>query len=158
MAVRVGINGFGRMGRLALRTGWGSAALQFAHINEVKGGAAAAAHLLKFDSLHGRWAPEVRADTDRLFIGEQALTFSEHAKPAAVPWRDLGVDLVLECSGKFTTEEALAPYFEAGVKKVVVAAPVKRGALNIVMGVNDSAYRPREHHLLTAASCTTNCL
>lgn len=158
MTAAIGINGFGRMGRLAVRAGWGAPGLSFTHINETKGGAAAAAHLLNFDSIHGRWPRQARADGDRIFVGERALTFSQHAKPGDVPWRDLGVDLVLECSGKFTTEESLAAYFEAGVKKVVVAAPVKRGALNIVMGVNDGAYRPQEHRLLTAASCTTNCL
>jgi glyceraldehyde-3-phosphate dehydrogenase (arsenate-transferring) len=158
MTATIGINGFGRMGRLALRAGWGAPGLAFVHVNEVKGGAAAAAHLLTFDSIHGRWPQPVRANGDRIFVGDRALTFSQHAKPGDVPWRDLKVDVVLECSGKFTTEEHLAPYFEAGVKKVIVAAPVKRGALNIVMGVNDGAYRPGTHRLLTAASCTTNCL
>jgi len=158
MTATIGINGFGRMGRLALRAGWGGRGVSFVHINEVKGGAAAAAHLLVFDSIHGRWSQPVRADGDRLIVGESQLTFSQQAQPGDVPWRDLKVDLVLECSGKFTTEESLAAYFEAGVKKVVVAAPVKRGALNIVMGVNDGLYDPKTHRLLTAASCTTNCL
>lgn len=158
MTTRIGINGFGRMGRLGFRTGWGASGLQFAHVNELKGGVAAAAHLLSFDSIHGRWPRKVMADSDHFFVDGERVTFSEHAKPGEVPWRDLKVDVVLECSGKFTTEESLAPYFEAGVKKVIVAAPVKRGALNVVMGVNDGSYRPREHHLVTAASCTTNCL
>ena len=157
MSVRIGINGFGRMGRLALRTGWGTPGIAFVHINEVKGGAAAAAHLLTFDSLHGRWGHRVGAEPGRLVIDGQALSFSEHARPGEVPWRDLKVDIALECSGKFTTEESLAPYFEAGVRKVIVAAPVKRGALNIVMGINDGAYEPLTHHLVTAASCTSGC-
>ncbi|KAM3105394.1 ArsJ-associated glyceraldehyde-3-phosphate dehydrogenase [Phormidesmis sp. 146-33] len=158
MTVRIGINGFGRIGRLDLRAAWGWPEIEFVHINEVKGGAETAAHLLKFDSVHGRWAPEVEAGDDRILIDKTALTFSEHAKPGEVPWEDYGVDIVLECSGKFRTAETLDPYFKRGVKKVIVAAPVKQGALNIVMGINDHLYQPSEHHLLTAASCTTNCL
>jgi glyceraldehyde 3-phosphate dehydrogenase len=158
MSIRVGINGFGRMGRLALRAGWQGSELVFVHINEVKGGVEAAAHLLKFDSVHGRWGPEVNPVGDRLQIDDQSLTFSEYATPGDVPWSELGVDLVLECTGQFRTPETLEPYFRRGVKKVIVAAPVKEQALNIVMGVNDQLYQPDRHHLLTAASCTTNCL
>jgi glyceraldehyde 3-phosphate dehydrogenase len=158
MTVRVGINGFGRIGRLALRAAWGWPELEFAHINELNGGATTAAHLLKFDSVHGRWAPEVTAQDGRVWIGDRPLSFSEYATPAEVPWDALGVDLVLECSGNFRTVAALEAYFKRGVQKVIVAAPVKEGALNIVMGVNDHLYQPDQHHLLTAASCTTNCL
>jgi glyceraldehyde 3-phosphate dehydrogenase len=158
MAIRVGINGFGRIGRLDFRAAWGWSELEFVHINEVKGGAEAAAHLLKFDSVHGRWAPDVTAGEDRIYIDGTPITFSEHTKPGDVPWDDLGVDMVLECSGKFRTSETLDPYFKRGVRKVIVAAPVKEGALNVVMGVNDHLYDSAQHHLLTAASCTTNCL
>ncbi|NJN87761.1 MAG: ArsJ-associated glyceraldehyde-3-phosphate dehydrogenase [Leptolyngbyaceae cyanobacterium SL_7_1] len=158
MVVKVGINGFGRIGRLALRAAWGWSELEFVHINEVNGGAETAAHLLKFDSVHGRWSPEVEAKGDRVWIDDQSLSFSEHSTPGDVPWDELGVDLVLESSGKFRTTETLDPYFKRGVQKVIVAAPVKQGALNIVMGVNDHLYDPAAHHLLTAASCTTNCL
>lgn len=155
----VAINGFGRIGRLVLRAAWGWPELEFTHINEVKGGAAAAAHLLKFDSVHGRWAPEVEeAGSQRILIDGTPVTFSEYKTPDEVPWDDLGVDIVLECSGKFRTPELLEPYFKRGVQKVIVAAPVKQGALNIVYGINDHLYNPAEHHLLTAASCTTNCL
>jgi len=158
MTVRVGINGFGRIGRLDFRAAWGWSEFEFVHINEVKGGAETAAHLLKFDSVHGRWIPEVEAGDDRILIDGKPVTFSEYAKPGDVPWEDYGVDIVLECSGKFRTTETLDPYFKRGVKKVIVAAPVKQGALNIVMGINDHLYQPNEHHLITAASCTTNCL
>lgn len=159
MTVRIGINGFGRMGRLVVRAAWGWPDLEFVHVNEVKGGSECAAHLLTFDSVHGRWPHDVRADgADRITIDGKAVGFSESAKPGDVPWKDAGVDIVLECSGKFRTAETLAPYFERGVRKVIVAAPVKERALNIVMGVNDHLYQPAEHHLLTAASCTTNCL
>jgi len=158
MPLRVGLNGFGRMGRLALRAGWGRPDLEFVHINEVAGGAAAAAHLLTFDSVHGRWPHIVEAADGRIVIDGQAVTLSAAATPGSVPWAAHGVDLVLECSGRFRTVNTLQPYFECGVRTVIVAAPVKEGALNIVMGVNDHLYEPAVHQLLTAASCTTNCL
>ncbi|BAU44138.1 ArsJ-associated glyceraldehyde-3-phosphate dehydrogenase [Leptolyngbya sp. O-77] len=156
--IRVGINGFGRIGRLVLRAGWAVPELEFVHINEIKGGAECAAHLLTFDSVHGRWGHEVAAEGDRLRIDDHTLSFSEYSSPGEVPWEETGVELVLEASGKFRTVETLEPYFKRGVQKVIVAAPVKTGALNVVMGVNDHRYNPAEHHLLTAASCTTNCL
>ena len=158
MATRIGINGFGRMGRLALRAGWSRHDLPFVHVNEVAGGPETAAHLLMFDSVHGRWSESVHHSDAGLRIGEHTLTYSALSKPGHVPWSLADVDVVLECSGKFRTPESLAPYFEAGVKTVIVAAPVKTGALNIVMGVNDHLYDPAQHRLLTAASCTTNCL
>ena len=158
MRVRVGINGFGRMGRLVLRAAWNWPDLDFVHINEVEGGPETAAHLLKFDSVHGRWVPEVSADNGHVRIDDRRLSFSESRSPGDAPWKEKGIDLVLECSGKFRTTQLLAPYFQRGVRKVIVAAPVKEGALNLVVGVNDHLYRPDEHDLLTAASCTTNCL
>ncbi len=159
MSIRIGINGFGRMGRLVMRAAWGWPDLAFVHVNEIKGGSACAAHLLEFDSVHGRWPHDVAAaGADRLTIDGATVGFSEVARPGDVPWQAAGVDVVLECSGKFRTAAELAPYFAAGVRKVIVAAPVKAGALNVVMGVNDHLYRPAEHDLLTAASCTTNCL
>ncbi|MGI0482249.1 ArsJ-associated glyceraldehyde-3-phosphate dehydrogenase [Geminocystis sp. CENA526] len=156
--MRIGINGFGRIGRLALRAGWDNPALEFVHINEVKGGVATAAHLIEFDSVHGRWQKSITVEDNHLVIEGKKISFSEYNTPQQVPWADLGVDLVIESSGKFRTLDTLNPYFESGVKKVVVAAPVKEEALNIVMGVNDYLYNPDKHHLLTAASCTTNCL
>ncbi len=154
---KIAINGFGRIGRLVLRAAWPH--LDVVHINEVTGGAVTAAHLLKFDSIHGRWGPEVEAvDDERMLIDGKSVSFSDHSTPREVPWDELGVDIVLECSGKFRTPELLESYFKRGVQKVIVAAPVKKGALNIVYGINDHLYNPAEHHLLTAASCTTNCL
>ncbi|OIP74253.1 MAG: type I glyceraldehyde-3-phosphate dehydrogenase [Oscillatoriales cyanobacterium CG2_30_44_21] len=158
MAVRVGINGFGRIGRLVLRAGWDFPELEFVHINEIKGGIEAAAHLLEFDSVHGRWQQDMKLVGDRIQIDQKSLSFSEYAKPELVNWQELGVDIVLECSGKFRTPDTLNPYFSKGVKKVIVAAPVKEEALNIVMGINDHLYDPAQHQILTAASCTTNCL
>jgi glyceraldehyde 3-phosphate dehydrogenase len=156
--VRIGINGFGRMGRLAFRAAWGSDDIEVTHINEIKGGPATAAHLLEFDSVHGRWPKTMRGDGDELFVEGRSIPFTDHSKPGDVPWEPSQVDIVLECSGKLLTPETLNPYFERGVRKVIVAAPVKQGALNIVMGVNDGRYSPEEHHIVTAASCTTNCL
>ncbi len=158
MAVRVGINGFGRMGRLALRAAWGWRDFDVVHINEVKGGPEAAAHLLTFDSVQGRWEHDVRAEATAISVEGRRIGFSAISSPAEAPWRDARVDVVLEASGKFRTVALLAPYFEQGIRKVIVAAPVKEGALNVVLGVNDHLYRPGEHHVVTAASCTTNCL
>ena len=156
---RIGINGFGRMGRLALRAAWGWPELEFVHVNELAGDAETAAHLLIFDSVHGRWDRDVRGEGDALVVDGHAMTFTQHTAPGDVPWDDLGVDVVLECSGKFRTPRKLAPYFERDVRKVIVAAPVKdERALNVVVGVNDHLYEPETHDILTAASCTTNCL
>ncbi len=158
MAVRAGINGFGRMGRLALRAAFGNPQFEIVHINELKGSPETAAHLLEFDSVHGRWRVSIGSGVDSLTVEDHRIGYSNFPNPARVPWEDAGVEVVLECSGKFVTVEALEPYFECGVRKVVVAAPVKKGALNIVMGVNDHLYDPVRDHLVTAASCTTNCL
>jgi len=157
--VNIAINGFGRIGRLVLRAAWGWPQFNITHINEVTGGATAAAHLLTFDSVHGRWHHQVEAADEHCIIIEgQSVGFSEHPNPGEVPWEELGIDLVLECSGKFRTAALLDPYFKRGVRKVIVAAPMKAGALNVVMGINDHLYDPAQHPLLTAASCTTNCL
>lgn len=158
MTVRVGINGFGRMGRLALRAAWGSQELAFAHVNELNADAHCSAHLLKFDSVHGRWPHDVSAYDDAILIEDTQITHSSLPTPGEVDWIGRGVDLVIESSGRYRDPETLQTYFDQGVRKVVVAAPVKRGALNIVMGVNDHLYQPASHHLVTAASCTTNCL
>jgi glyceraldehyde 3-phosphate dehydrogenase len=147
------------MGRLALRAAWGRPELEFAHVNELHGDAATAAHLLAFDSVHGRWSTEAEARDGALVVGGTPLGYSAHAEPGKVPWRDAGVEVVLECSGRFRSMESLAPYFDAGVRKAIVAAPVSdEAALNVVVGVNDDRYDPNRHDVVTAASCTTNCL
>jgi glyceraldehyde 3-phosphate dehydrogenase len=158
MKKRIGINGFGRIGRLALRAGWDFPELEFVHINETGGDGIVSAHLLEFDSVHGKWQRGIHGEVDRVGIEGKTLGHTSEEDFSKVPWGELGVDIVLEASGKFRSPEQLEAYFQAGVKKVIVAAPVKSGALNIVMGVNDHLYQPDEHHLLTAASCTTNCL
>jgi glyceraldehyde 3-phosphate dehydrogenase len=158
VSTRVGINGFGRIGRLALRAAWEWPELSFAHVNELNGDAATAAHLLTFDSVHGRWSEDIHGDGDVLRVNGVELGFTNAAAPGEVPWGDLGVEIVLECTGRFRSEDALAAYFRQGVRKVIVAAPVKERALNVVVGVNDHLYDPGRHDILTAASCTTNCL
>ena len=157
-ATRIGINGFGRMGRLGLRAAWEWDELEFVHVNEPHGDTATAAHLLEFDSIHGRWRHDIAGADGSLAVDGAEIGYSRASEPGAVAWNDFGVDVVLECSGRFRTRESLDPYFERGVRKVVVAAPVKEGALNVVMGVNDAWYNPDLHDVVTAASCTTNCL
>ncbi len=169
--MRVGINGMGRIGRLALRAAFGAAdrpdddpradnRLDVVHLNELKGGAAATAHLLTFDSVQGRWKTSIRAEGDNtIVIDDRVLSFSSHATAADIPWGDLGVDLVLECTGKFLTPETLQGHLDRGAKRVIVAAPVKVGnILNIVVGINHDRYNPAVNRIVTAASCTTNCL
>jgi glyceraldehyde 3-phosphate dehydrogenase len=169
--MRVGINGMGRIGRLALRAAMGGLyrpnddpradnRLDVVHVNEIKGGAATTAHLLEFDSIHGRWRESFGVEDDRaIIINNRRIGFSEAPTPDAIAWGDLGCEIVLECTGKFLKTEQFDGYFARGVKRVIVAAPVKEaGALNIVVGVNDGLYRPDRDRLLTAASCTTNCL
>ena len=169
--MKVGINGMGRIGRLALRAAMGAAErqnddpragnrLEVVHLNEVKGGAAATAHLLAFDSVQGRWRADIAAEGDEVLrIGQRRLGFSSHPQPADIDWAAAGVDVVLECTGKFLTPETLAGHLARGAKRVIVAAPVKTGGvLNVVMGVNEHQYDPSKDRIVTAASCTTNCL
>ena len=159
MTVRIGINGFGRIGRLALRAAWGRQGIEFGMINEKNGDGTVSAHLLEFDSVHGRWPHAIQGTPDQVGIDEQWIAHSSHDSPGAVPWGDAGIDLVIESSGRFRTLDSLEPYFAAGVKKVVVAAPVKDpAALNVVVGVNAHLYQADRHRVVTAASCTTNCL
>ena len=169
--MRVGINGMGRIGRLALRAAMGAAdrqpddpnasnRLDVVHLNEIKGGSVATAHLLEFDTVQGRWRADIASEgADTVRIGDKRLSFSSHAQTAEIPWGDLGVDVVLECTGKFLTPETLHGHLDRGAKRVIVAAPVKvDSVLNVVYGVNHTLYDPTRFPIVTAASCTTNCL
>ena len=159
MSTRIGINGFGRMGRLAVRALREHPELTLVHVNEHKGGIEAATHLLEFDTVHGRYPGTIAQNGETLMIDGSPVSFSEHTDPSDIPWSDLGVDLVIEATGKWKTAESLEPHFERGARKVVVACPVKSpGVLNVVMGCNDHLYDPASHQIVTAASCTTNCL
>ena len=159
MAIKVGINGFGRMGRLGLRAGWGTPDYVISHINEPAGSVEQAAHLLEFDTIHGRWDRNLSFDSHKLFIDHDEIGYSMESDSAKIHWDDLGVDIVLECSGRYKTVQSLDAHFKNGAKKVVVSAPVKDpSALNIVVGVNDHLYNHDKNHLITGASCTTNCI
>lgn len=155
--IKVGINGFGRMGRLTLRSAWGSDEFEFVHINDPAGDATTLAHLLEFDSVHGRWAHPVASDGCNILIGDARISTSMNKSIEETDWS--GCDLVIEASGKMKTKAVLKAYLAQGVKRVVVTAPVKEeGILNVVMGINHQLYSPGEHPIVTAASCTTNCL
>ncbi|MFN9630969.1 MAG: ArsJ-associated glyceraldehyde-3-phosphate dehydrogenase [Cyanobacteriota bacterium] len=162
--MNIGINGFGRIGRLVFRALWGRPGIQLVHVNDAAGDAHTAAHLLAFDSVHGRWQKAVQANTRGFFVGSQPISYTQAEDPATVPWREAGVEMVLECSGLIKTPATLQPYFDAvGLSRVVVACPVRgevagAEALNIVYGINHHLYNPERHRLITAASCTTNCL
>lgn len=157
MTVRVGVNGFGRMGRLILRAAWGKGDIEFVQINDPAGDAATLAHLLTFDSIHGRWSHDARSEGSELVIDCRKVACTTNKSIADTDWS--GCDLVIEASGKFKKQALLQDYLAQGVKRVVVTAPVKEeGVLDVVMGVNDHLYDPCKHRIVSAASCTTNCL
>ena len=157
MTIKIGINGFGRIGRLALRAAWHWDDYDIVQINEIAGDAKAAAHLLKYDSVHGTWDEDITGTSGSeaaIMIGGQSVRYTQSNSIEETDWS--AVDMVIECTGNFKSQQLLAPYFTQGVKKVIVSAPVKDGTLNIVMGVNDNKYD--DQAIVTAASCTTNCL
>tara|TARA_R110000824_G_scaffold341807_3_gene528244 strand:+ start:1470 stop:2480 length:1011 start_codon:yes stop_codon:yes gene_type:complete len=157
MAIKIGINGFGRMGRLTLRAAFGWQDIEFVQINDPAGNAKTLAHLLKYDSVHGTWSHDVTHDDNNVIIDGQAIRVTQNKAISDTDWSEC--DLVIEASGKMKKTELLQAYLNQGVKKVVVTAPVKEeGVLNVVMGVNDHLYDVEQHSIVTAASCTTNCL
>lgn len=155
--IKIGINGFGRIGRLALRASWHWPEFEFVQINDPAADAVTYAHLLKFDSVQGTWPEDVRAENDSLIVNGKKITITTNKAIDDTDWS--ACDVVIEASGKMKTVALLQAYLSQGVKRVVVSAPVKEpGALNIVMGVNQHLFNPAEHRIVTAASCTTNCL
>jgi glyceraldehyde-3-phosphate dehydrogenase, type I len=155
--IKVGINGFGRIGRLALRASWHWPEFEFVQINDPAANAETYAHLLKYDSVQSTWPEAVSAENGALIINGKSIRITTNKAIADTDWS--GCDLVIEASGKMKTVAVLQAYLDQGVKRVVVSAPVKEtGALNVVMGVNQHLFNPAEHHIVTAASCTTNCL
>ena len=157
---RIALNGLGRIGKLALRdlidTG---AAGEIVLVNDPTGTPEQHALLMEFDSVHGRWKADISHDADSLILNGQRIRITSAKRIEDLPLAEMGIDLVIDCTGVFKTEAKIAPYFAAGVRKVVVSAPVKDGgALNLVYGINHQDYDPARHHLVTAASCTTNCL
>ena len=159
MAVRVGINGFGRIGRNVLRAAVlnKQTTLEFVAVNDITD-TKTLVHLLKYDSVHGRFPGTVEARGDALVVGGRDITVSAIKEPEKLPWKDLGVELVLESTGRFTDRDAAAKHLAAGASKVVISAPAKGEDVTIVMGVNHEKYDPAKHHVISNASCTTNCL
>jgi glyceraldehyde 3-phosphate dehydrogenase len=156
--VKIGINGFGRIGRNFLRAARQSgAAFDFVAVNDITD-SKTLAHLLKYDSVLGRFDEEVRADEEGLVIGEDRLKVVAERDPANLPWKELGAEIVLESTGLFTDRDKASKHLEAGAQKVIISAPAKGEDITIVMGVNDDQYRPDEHHVISNASCTTNCV
>jgi glyceraldehyde 3-phosphate dehydrogenase len=158
MAVRVAINGFGRIGRLVLRATHETRCedVDIVAINDL-GPVATNAHLLKYDSVHGRFPGEITAGNNWMDIGRGKIAVSAEQDPAQLPWRGLGIDVVLECTGIFTKRAAAAKHVEAGAKRVIISAPADGADMTVVMGVNHRKLMP-EHRVISNASCTTNCL
>ncbi len=157
MGIKIGINGFGRIGRNFLRSAIGEKDFQFIAINDLTD-AQTLAHLLKFDSVHGRFKGEVLVKGSNLVINGKEVKILAEKDPEKLPWKDLGVDIVVESTGFFTKREGAAKHLKAGAKKVIISAPAKDEDLTVVLGVNEDKYDPAKHHILSNASCTTNCL
>lgn len=155
--IRVGINGFGRIGRLVYRAAMSHEDVEIIAVNDLTD-AVTNAHLLKYDSNHGTLDAEVRADGNNIVVNGKAVKVLAEKDPGALPWKDLGVDVVIESTGLFTSKDKAIKHIEAGAKKVIISAPAKDEDITIVMGVNDGKYDPANHHIISNASCTTNCL
>jgi len=159
MPIKVAINGFGRIGRNVLRAAkaLGASELDFVAVNDLTD-TKTLAHLLKYDSVHGRFAGAVEAKDDAIVVDGDSIKVFAQKDPALLPWKDLGVDIVLESTGIFTDRDKAAKHLEAGARKVVISAPAKKEDITIVYGVNHAKYDPKSHHVISNASCTTNCL
>ena len=159
MSIKVGINGFGRIGRNVVRAAqkMGAKDIDFVAVNDITD-TATLAHLLKYDSVHGRYDGDVSAKGDAIVVNGDSIKVLAEKDPAKLPWKDLGVDLVLESTGRFTDRDQAAKHLEGGARKVVISAPAKKEDITIVMGVNHDKYDPAKHHVISNASCTTNCL
>ncbi|MEE9279056.1 MAG: type I glyceraldehyde-3-phosphate dehydrogenase [Myxococcota bacterium] len=157
MATKVGINGFGRIGRCVLRSAGGNRALDFVAVNDLTD-AKTLAHLLKYDSVHGGMSEQIEVLDGAIRVGEREIRVLAERDPGALPWGELGVDIVIESTGLFTERAAAAKHLAAGAKKVVITAPAKDPDVTLALGVNDEVYEPEQHHVISNASCTTNCL
>ena len=157
MAIRIGINGFGRIGRVFFRTLAGHPEFEVVAINDLTD-TATLAHLLKYDSVHGRYQGTVQAAADSLIIDGRTIKVLAAKDPAELPWKALGVEYVVESTGHFTDRAGAGKHIAAGAKKVIISAPAKDPDLTVVLGVNEGSYKPAEHHIVSNASCTTNCL
>ena len=157
MTVKVGINGFGRIGRLVFRAAWNHPEVEVVAINDLAD-SATIAHLLKYDSVHGRFEPEISAENDRLQVNGNSVAIRSIKEPDKIDWRKLGVDIVAECTGLFRDREGASRHLAAGARKVIISAPAGDPDITVVMGVNSNQYDPRQHHIISNASCTKNCL
>ena len=157
MAIRVGINGFGRIGRNIFRGAYNDPEIEFVAVNDLMD-AKTLAHLLKYDSIHGRLDADIQAEDDAVIVNGKRIKITAERNPADLPWGELGVDYVIESTGLFTDRDKAAQHLEAGAKKVIISAPAKKEDITIVMGVNHDKYDPEKHHIVSNASCTTNCL
>jgi len=156
MGVKIGINGFGRIGRLVFRAGYKE--LDVAVINDLPVGTKVLGHLLKYDSNFGEFKAKVEVKEDALVVEGKEIKVTSFKSPSEIPWKDFGVDIVVESSGVFTEREKAIGHIEKGAKKVIITAPAKNEDITIVLGVNDKNYDPKKHHIISNASCTTNCL
>jgi len=157
MPIRVGINGFGRIGRMVFRAGIDNDKIEFVAINDITD-PATLAHLLKYDSVHGRFEVEISHTQNSLIINGKEIKIYTEREPSKLPWGDIGVDIVLECTGLFRERDKAYGHLQAGAKKVIISAPAKNPDITIVMGVNHEKFDPENHHIISNASCTTNCL
>jgi glyceraldehyde 3-phosphate dehydrogenase (phosphorylating) len=157
MAIKVGINGFGRIGRNIMRAALGSKDIDFVAVNDLTN-AATLAHLLKYDSILGNLKSNIKADGDQITVDGDRFKVLSLKDPAQLPWKDLGVDVVFESTGLFTDRDSAAKHLSAGAKKVIITAPAKKPDFSVVLGVNEDKYDPKAHHIISNASCTTNCL
>ena len=157
MAIKVGINGFGRIGRNLLRASLNTKEIEFVAANDITD-AKTLAHLLKYDSILGNLDADVRAQGDIISVNGKPLKVLAVSDPSQLPWRDLGVDIVVESTGRFTEKDGASKHLSAGAKKVIISAPAKNEDITVVLGVNEKSYDPKKHHVLSNASCTTNCL
>ena len=157
MAIKVAINGFGRIGRNFFRAAAASKTLDIVAVNDLTD-AATLAHLLKYDSVHGAFKGKVEAGKDEIIVDGKAIKVLKSTDPAALPWKELGVEIVIESTGRFTDQESAGKHLQAGAKKVIISAPGKDVDLTVCMGVNEQDYDPAKHHVISNASCTTNCL
>jgi glyceraldehyde 3-phosphate dehydrogenase (phosphorylating) len=157
MGIRVGINGFGRIGRLVLRASLEDPDLEFVVINDLTD-AKTLAHLLKYDSIHRTLQAQIEAREDDILVNGKPIKILAKKDPKELPWKDLGVEIVLESTGRFTDRESASRHLSAGAKRVIISAPAKNPDVTIVLGVNQDMYDPRAHHIISNASCTTNCL
>ena len=157
MAIKVGINGFGRIGRNLLRAAINTKEIDFVAVNDITS-PATLAHLLKYDSVHGAFKAEVKSTEDSLIVNGKTIKVLSIKDPAQLPWKDLGVDVVIESTGLFVDRENASKHLQAGAKKVIISAPAKNPDITIVLGVNEKSYNPKEHCIISNASCTTNCL